>query len=67
MTTHKSEVDQAQKQIAESDVAIRQIVLAGPGTGKTQTVALRIEHLIRKGVRPAQILVLSFSRSAVRC
>lgn len=66
MTTGKPGVDPAQKLAAEQEVTVRQLVLAGPGTGKTQTVALRIEHLIRKKVRPAQILVLSFSRSAVR-
>lgn len=60
------DLDSAQKNTAEQDVAVRQIVLAGPGTGKTQTVALRVEHLIRSKVRPAQILILSFSRSAVR-
>jgi len=60
------QIDTAQKRAAEQTVEVRQIVLAGPGTGKTQTVAMRIEHLIRNKVRPAQILVLSFSRSAVR-
>lgn len=38
---------------------------AGPGTGKTQVCALRLAHLVSDGVRPGQILVLSFSRSAV--
>ncbi|MDP3883670.1 UvrD-helicase domain-containing protein [Hydrogenophaga sp.] len=41
------------------------LVVAGPGTGKTQVAALRLLHLIRSGVQPAQILVLSFSRSSV--
>lgn len=64
--TRKPDTDPSQKEAAEQDVAVRQVVLAGPGTGKTQTVAMRIEYLIRKKVRPSQILVLSFSRSAVR-
>lgn len=59
-------IDNAQILAAEQDVAVRQVVLAGPGTGKTQAVAMRIEYLIRKRIHPAQILVLSFSRSAVR-
>lgn len=42
------------------------LVVAGPGTGKTQVSALRLLHLLNSGVQPAQILVLSFSRSAVR-
>jgi len=41
------------------------LVVAGPGTGKTQVAAMRLAHLIDAGVQPAQILVLSFSRSAV--
>lgn len=42
------------------------LIVAGPGTGKTETVAKRLISLTRHGVRPAQILVLSFSRSAVK-
>ncbi|RLK29627.1 UvrD-helicase domain-containing protein [Cupriavidus plantarum] len=41
------------------------LVVAGPGTGKTQVAAMRLLHLMRQGLQPAQILVLSFSRSAV--
>lgn len=41
------------------------LVEAGPGTGKTQVAAMRLVHLLRQGLQPAQILVLSFSRSAV--
>lgn len=41
------------------------LVVAGPGTGKTQVAAMRLVHLLASGLQPAQILVLSFSRSAV--
>lgn len=41
------------------------LVVARAGTGKTQVAAMRLAHLIRSGLLPAQILVLSFSRSAV--
>lgn len=44
----------------------RLLVEAGPGTGKTQMAAERLAALIRGGVAPGQLLVLSFSRSAVR-
>lgn len=40
-------------------------VVAGPGTGKTQVAAMRLVQLLEMGLQPAQILVLSFSRSAV--
>lgn len=39
--------------------------MAGPGTGKTQVSSARLLHLLGSGLRPAQVLVLSFSRSAV--
>ncbi|MEA3640226.1 MAG: UvrD-helicase domain-containing protein [Lamprobacter sp.] len=58
--------DPRQQQVATMDASARQLVLAGPGTGKTETVALRLSHLLDAGLSPAQILVLSFSRSAVR-
>jgi superfamily I DNA/RNA helicase len=37
---------------------------AGPGTGKTKTLVHRIEGLLREGVDPASILVLTFSNKA---
>jgi Zn-dependent peptidase ImmA (M78 family) len=41
------------------------IVNAGPGTGKTSTLIMRIEFLLQdKGVPPEQILVLTFSNDA---
>jgi len=58
--------DQIQLEVAQSNVNSRNLVLAGPGTGKTQTVAMRLAHLLGSGIGPAQILVLSFSRSAVK-
>lgn len=55
-----------QRQIAEARGDTRAIVQAGPGTGKTETVVHRLLSLLKQGLRPAQILVLSFSRNAVR-
>jgi superfamily I DNA/RNA helicase len=37
---------------------------AGPGTGKTQTLVARLEGLLREGVDPRRILVLTFSNKA---
>ncbi len=42
------------------------LVLAGAGTGKTLTIIARAEHLIRKGVDPRRILLLTFTRRAAR-
>ena len=37
---------------------------AGPGTGKTQTLAARVEGLLEEDVDPRRILVLTFSNKA---
>jgi len=42
------------------------LIEAGPGTGKTQMSALRLAGLVRGNLSPGQVLVLSFSRSAVK-
>lgn len=42
------------------------IVDAGAGSGKSQSVALRIVKLLETGTKPENILLLSFSNSAVK-
>ncbi|MFM0298246.1 MULTISPECIES: UvrD-helicase domain-containing protein [Paraburkholderia] len=42
------------------------LVVAGPGTGKTATLLMRVQHLISKGVKPGEILLLTFSNRAAR-
>src|SRR5262249_17730338 len=41
-----------------------QLVLAGPGAGKTTTLAGRFVHLVRHGVDCRRILALTFTRKA---
>ena len=40
------------------------LVIAGAGTGKTNTVAHRVAHLIVNGADPRRILLMTFSRRA---
>lgn len=42
------------------------LVVAGPGTGKTTTLLMRVQHLISQGVKPSEMLVLTFSNRAAR-
>lgn len=59
--------DNAEREaIRVASASARMLVEAGPGTGKTQMAALRLAGLIRSELSPGQVLVLSFSRSAVR-
>ncbi len=40
------------------------LIVAGAGTGKTDTLAHRVAHLVLNGVDPARILLLTFTRRA---
>lgn len=42
------------------------LVVAGPGTGKTQTLLGRVRHLLEQGVHPDRVLVVTYTRRAAR-
>ena len=42
------------------------LIVAGAGSGKTNTLAHRMAHLIRQGADPTRILLLTFSRRAAQ-
>jgi DNA helicase-2/ATP-dependent DNA helicase PcrA len=56
-------LDPAQHRAATGSEKI-QLVLAGPGSGKTMTLAARFIHLVRQGVDRRRILALTFTRKA---
>jgi len=42
------------------------LIVAGAGTGKTNTLAHRVAHLVLEGVSPERILLLTFTRRAAQ-
>ena len=42
------------------------LIIAGAGTGKTNTLAHRVAWLIHQGVQPGRILLLTFTRRAAQ-
>src|SRR6267154_1757559 len=42
-----------------------QLVIAGPGTGKSAAACQRVAYLVDQGVPPGRILIISFTRTAI--
>ena len=58
-------LDQAQRRMVLTDED-NCLVIAGAGAGKTTSVAAKVKYLVdRKGVKPEEILVISFTNKAV--
>ena len=66
--TYLSSLNPAQRIAAEhgtgQNTVAPLLVIAGAGSGKTNTLAHRVAHLIAKGTDPGTILLLTFSRRA---
>ncbi len=63
MVDYLSELDEEQRQAVLSSSG-RSIVIAGPGSGKTRVITYKLLHLIRCGVKPSEILLVTFTRAA---
>ncbi|RVB20024.1 ATP-dependent helicase, partial [Mesorhizobium sp. M7A.F.Ca.CA.004.05.1.1] len=60
-------LNDAQRQAVEhgdGQIAGPLLVIAGAGSGKTNTLAHRVAHLVVKGADPRRILLMTFSRRA---
>src|ERR1039457_5676464 len=62
-------LNEAQRKAVEFGIAGEEknrplLVIAGAGSGKTNTLAHRVAHLVAQGADPARILLLTFSRRA---
>ncbi|MGB4371335.1 MAG: ATP-dependent helicase [Dethiobacteria bacterium] len=59
----RCELNEAQFKFATADDAVI-LGLAGPGSGKTRALVYRAAHLIKCGVPPGEILLLTFTNKA---
>ncbi|MEY2419145.1 MAG: ATP-dependent helicase UvrD/PcrA [Actinomycetota bacterium] len=53
-----------QRGVIEHAADSSMLVIAGAGSGKTESIARRIEHLVRVGVDPSEIVALTFTNKA---
>src|SRR5437016_12962433 len=71
-TTHLDKLNAAQRKAVTHGEALPEkgyragplLIVAGAGTGKTDTLAHRVAHLVIHGVDPARIMMLTFTRRA---
>ena len=61
--TPRNELNEAQRRACEHGVAPL-LIIAGAGSGKTNTLAHRVAHLILNGGDPKRIMLATFSRRA---
>src|SRR2546426_6085710 len=57
--------DLEQLEVIMDDSTSWQLVVAGPGAGKSAVACQRVAFLVDKGVPPSRILLVSFTRTAV--
>lgn len=62
---YKNELNAAQFEAVQSTQG-QYLVIAGAGSGKTRTLVYRVAFLVEKGIKPEEILLLTFTRKAAQ-
>lgn len=52
------------QKIAATRLEGNYLVIAGPGTGKTHTLAYRVLHMVKSGIDVKEVVVITFTRKA---
>lgn len=63
--TEQLTLDADQASVTSAPPEARQLVIAGPGAGKSEVVGERCRRLLQNDVYPEEILVISFSHASV--
>src|SRR3989344_1366276 len=63
-TLFMADLNTSQQKAVEENGAL--LILAGPGSGKTKVITEKILHLMKTGVKPENILALTFSEKAAK-
>src|SRR5215470_7122311 len=63
-TQYLARLNPEQRHAVEHGDSLPLLIIAGAGTGKTNTLAHRVAHLIVLGADPRRIMLLTFSRRA---
>lgn len=66
-STFNQELNQEQKNAIETSMSYQcNLIISGPGSGKTKTFSQRFLHLIENKVNPHNILAITFTNQAAR-
>ncbi|SHK78531.1 ATP-dependent DNA helicase, RecQ family [Chitinophaga jiangningensis] len=66
ISTEENRLNKEQREVYDAAVDQHINVMAGPGSGKTHTLTLRVARLVHHiGVKPEDILILAYNRAVV--